>query len=267
MLDDCGAAFDPVAAVAVEHAVGHSHLGMVDVAADDAVEATPLRILGERGLEPVDGLHRLLDLPLQPLAKRPVRVAQQPAHRVEPAVDDQRGAVGAVAEDGQELGVAQHAVELVAVDDQQLQPGGRHVDRLAADLDAGDLEGVRVLRWRQPGAEHFVVVARNVGDRRPALGHAQDRAEHAVMVGVPIPGLAEAPAIDDVADQEKVLAVHPAQEIGEEVATAALGSEMGIRNEHGTVVEGAVGTNSVHATEYLASQALQPHTVSSRCCM
>ena len=149
-------------------------------------------------------------------------------------------AVGAVAQDGEELGIAQHAVELVAMDDQQLQPGRGHVDRLAADLDAGDLEGVRVLRRRQPGAEHFVVVAGDVGDRGAVLGHAQDGAEHAVVVGVPIPGLAQAPAVDDVADQEQILAAHPAQEVGEEIAAAALRSEMSVGNEHGTVFEGAM---------------------------
>ena len=44
-------ALDPVAVVAVEDAVDLADLGLVDVAADDAVEAAALRLVRDRRLE------------------------------------------------------------------------------------------------------------------------------------------------------------------------------------------------------------------------
>src|SRR5487761_2692512 len=51
VLHQRGAAFDPVAVVDIQHAAHLAHLGMVDVAAHDAVEAAPSRLGGERGFE------------------------------------------------------------------------------------------------------------------------------------------------------------------------------------------------------------------------
>src|SRR5581483_8910337 len=51
VLDDGRAAFDPVAAVEVADAVDHLALGVVDVAADDAVEAAAAGLGEERALE------------------------------------------------------------------------------------------------------------------------------------------------------------------------------------------------------------------------
>ena len=140
MFDEGGAAFDPVAVVAVEDSVHHAHLGVVDVAADDAVEAASTGLVGQRGFEAVDGFDGAFDLLFQPLAEGPVGVAEPAAGGVEPAVDDEGAGVGAVAEDCEELGVAHDAVELVAVDDQQALAGCGGVFGLGADGDAGDFE-------------------------------------------------------------------------------------------------------------------------------
>ena len=48
MLDERGQALDPVAVVGVEHAVDVAHLGVVDVAADHAVDAAPARLACQR---------------------------------------------------------------------------------------------------------------------------------------------------------------------------------------------------------------------------
>ena len=50
-----GAAFDPVAVVAVQHAVDGADLRLVDVTADDAVEAAPAGLMGGGIFEGVDG--------------------------------------------------------------------------------------------------------------------------------------------------------------------------------------------------------------------
>ena len=52
--DERRQAFDPVAVVAVEDAVDVANLGLVDVAADDAVETAAARLARERLLEARD---------------------------------------------------------------------------------------------------------------------------------------------------------------------------------------------------------------------
>ena len=91
--------------------------------------------------------------------------------------------------------------------------------RFLAQPDAGDLQP-----HRQPGAKHLVVVAGDVGDFGAAARVAEDLAQDLVMVLVPVPGLAQPPAVDDVADQEQFLAGCAAQEVGEEIAAAAAGA-------------------------------------------
>ena len=47
MLDERGAALDPVAVVAIENAAEIADLGVMDVAADDAVDAAAPRLVGD----------------------------------------------------------------------------------------------------------------------------------------------------------------------------------------------------------------------------
>ena len=48
MLDQGRAAFDPIAVVGIKDIADLAHLGVMDVAADDAVEAAAARHLGHR---------------------------------------------------------------------------------------------------------------------------------------------------------------------------------------------------------------------------
>src|SRR5579871_2095166 len=78
MLDQRRAALHPVAVVAVEDRADLPDLGLVDMAADHAVDPTPAGFLGQRQLEIVDIPHRVLDLPLQIGRERPVGIAEPP---------------------------------------------------------------------------------------------------------------------------------------------------------------------------------------------
>src|SRR5688572_9076801 len=62
-----GEAFDPVAVVAVEDPADVADLGLVDVAADDPVEAAPARLARKRHLELADVAHRVLHAMLEEL--------------------------------------------------------------------------------------------------------------------------------------------------------------------------------------------------------
>ena len=90
MLDQRGAAFDPVAVVAIQHAAEIADLGVMDMAADDAVEAAAARLIGQRIGKRANILHGVLDPELQVGRQRPILVAEHPAPQVEVAVDPQR---------------------------------------------------------------------------------------------------------------------------------------------------------------------------------
>ena len=99
-LDERRQAFDPVAVVAVEHAVDIANFGLVDVAADDAVETALARLAGDRFLERRDVADRVLDFVLEKLRQRPVGQVEPGAQGVEVVVEPQRQRVEPVAEKG-----------------------------------------------------------------------------------------------------------------------------------------------------------------------
>src|ERR1700743_588446 len=98
MLDQRGAAFDPVAVVAVGDAVDLADVGVVDVAADGAVDMMTASLLGQHGFECTDELDRVLNLVLEIGRQRPIRQVQLAPDRVEPDIDHDLGNIGIVAD-------------------------------------------------------------------------------------------------------------------------------------------------------------------------
>src|SRR5215510_8718879 len=79
MLDHRGAAFDPVAAIDVAQAEIVADHGVMDMAANDAVEAAaPPGFGGECALVFADEGHRVLDLQLGPFRQRPIGSTSMP---------------------------------------------------------------------------------------------------------------------------------------------------------------------------------------------
>ena len=76
MLDECGAAFDPVAVIIIDDVAEPALLGAVDMAAHDAVDREPGRLVRDRLLEARDELDRVLDFVLGMLGERPVGQAE-----------------------------------------------------------------------------------------------------------------------------------------------------------------------------------------------
>ena len=102
------------------HAVHLLDRGMVDMAADDAVDTAAARFLRHDLLEMADEVDRLLDLDLRPGRERPVGHAEQPAQAADDAIDDDRDVVGPVAEIGEPAHIVDDRIELIAVDDQEI---------------------------------------------------------------------------------------------------------------------------------------------------
>src|SRR5579883_1312869 len=239
ILDQRGAALDPVAVVAVEDAVDGADLGMVDMAAHHAVDAAAARFARHRALIVADELHGVLDLVFEVSRQRPVGQAEPPAGPVEQRVEPERGVVGPVAQDREPARVAHDAVELVAMDDQQLLAVGRLVDRLFLDPHVAESELAILPR-------SLVVIARNVDHMRALARLAQHLLHHVVVRLRPVPPALQAPAIDDVADQVEIFALVPLQEVEQQVRLATARAEMDVGKKDGAMAGGLMTLDDTH---------------------
>src|SRR6266536_5825041 len=66
VLRDRRATFDPIAAIDIANASRLLDRGMMDVAADDAIDTVAVRFRGQSTFELADEIHRILDLQLRP---------------------------------------------------------------------------------------------------------------------------------------------------------------------------------------------------------
>ena len=234
-----GAALDPVAVVAVKHAVDLRDLGAMDVAADGAVQPATPRFVRERALEVRDVFHRVLHLVLEVRRERPVREAERAAEEVHVAIELQHRRVRAIAQRFEQRARLDDAVELVAVQDQQATAIGGLVNRLAQDLDVAEHHAVVV-------AEQVVVIARDVDDARAVLGLAEDRADDVVVGLRPEERLAQAPHVDDVADEVERFGLDRAQEVQQVSGAAAAEAQVDVRDEHGPKPVSRLGWHRAH---------------------
>ena len=101
---------------------------------------------------------------------------------------------------------------------------GAVVDCVLHHLDAAEMRAVIV-------AQELVVIAGHVDDAR-ALARLAQQLLHDVVVRLrPVPGRAQRPAVDDVADQIDGVGFVLAQEIEQLVGLAAARAEMHVGNE------------------------------------
>ena len=87
MLDQGGAALDPVAVIAVVDAVDHRHLGRMDVAADHTVGVSFSGLAHDSLFEIGDELHRFFDPAFQKSGQRPVGQSELSAQAIEMTVE------------------------------------------------------------------------------------------------------------------------------------------------------------------------------------
>ena len=147
---------------------------MVDVPADDAVGAGPPRDIAERGLEFRDELDGVFDPELQEGRERPIGVAKGHPRFVKPAIEPEGDAIGLVAHKGQPFGVADHHVELVAMDDQQAASIGCPMQCLMLHFDTGEAVV-------DEGPAEFVVISRDEDHPAAFLDTIQEQLQERVM--------------------------------------------------------------------------------------
>jgi len=108
--------------------------------------------------------------------------------------------------------------------------GGLQRRRLA-DLDAAEMGAVEA-------AQELVVVAGHVDDAGALARLAQQLLNHVVVGLRPVPGRAQPPAVDDVADEVDGLRLAFAQELQQRVGLRAARAEMQVRDEQAAVAPG-----------------------------
>lgn len=221
VLDQGGAGLHPVAAVEVFEAVDASHLGAVDVAADDPIDA------GGRGepdhafLELGHVSDRGLGLVLEVGRDRPVAEAEASSEPVEVEIEVEDALVESGAHPFEEPVEMDESVQLVAVQDEEASSVGRGVDDAFRQADAPEGESGEAL-------EELVVVSVEVRDPGLLAVLTEDLLDDGVGVGVPVPAALELPSIDDVAHKVEVAALGGAKELEKDVGLGMAASQVDV---------------------------------------
>jgi hypothetical protein len=212
--------------------------GHVDVAADHAVRVFAPGPVDDCVLEVGDVLHGALGGGFGRGGERPVGLVQPATDAIEGAVEGQETAVGPAPNFGEPAGVADDAVELVAVQHEEPSPVGGRVDRLLLDGDAPELQAGKL-------AGGLVVVARNV-DHVGVLCPLEQGLQHLIVRGGPVPGALQGPAVDDVAHEVVAVGFVAVQEVKKAVHLGGAGAEVEVGDPDCSVSirHGAAGSSA-----------------------
>ena len=115
------------------------------------------------------------------------------------------------------------AIRLVAMNDEILFAIGPHVDRLASHGDAAKPHADELL-------DEFVMVAADINDLGVLAAFAEQLLDEHVIVIAPEPAVLELPAVNKVADDVEVFAIHQAKEIQQFGDAGVARPEVDIRN-------------------------------------
>lgn len=188
----------------------------VDMAAEHALDVEPPGVTHDRIFVGADETDRVLDPLLDRFAERPVAKAKEPPDRVYERVEREQELVTEVANEGEPLGILDHGVEFMAMENEKVPSIGGHVNGVLLDRDR--TIGAKMAR------EEFVVIARDVDDSRPFARLAQNFLDDVVMLLRPIDSAPERPDINPVTDNvERIEFVH-FEESEQGVRTAASGT-------------------------------------------
>jgi len=218
-----GAAFHPVAGVIILHAVNDLHFGAVDVAADHTVGPILPRHNSQGLLVFRDELDGRLGLGLYIRRNGPVTEPQRPPHPIEVEIKVENPIVKVRTHFFQKMVEMRQAIRLVAMDDEIFFAIGPDVDRLASHDDAAKPHADKLL-------DEFVVIAADVNDLGVLAALAEQLLNEHVIVIAPEPAVLELPAVNKVADDVEVFAIHQAQEIQQLGDAGVARAEVDVRN-------------------------------------
>ncbi len=100
------------------------------------------------------------------------------------------------------------------------------MDPVQRHFDAAEMHARKV-------AQEFIVIARHIDDARALARPAQELLDNVVAALRPVPAALQAPAVDNVTDQNIGLGLVVAHEIDEKVGLGRLRAQMDVGNEDG----------------------------------
>ena len=217
------AVLHPVATVQIKQSADLPDLGAVDVPADHARHPALARELDHRVLVVGDVFHRRLGFQLDVGGEGPVAEPEAAPRAIDPHVQVQDAVVKHRADAVEQPVEMREAVKLVAMDDEEFFAVGRRVHGAFDEPHRAEAQA----------QEFFQELVMVPGDERDAgllaVLAKQFLDEQVVVIG-PIPFAPQLPAVDEVADDVKVLAFRVAQEIEQLADLRMFGSEMDVGN-------------------------------------
>lgn len=205
------------------HAVNGFGFGAVDVTANHAVGLMTARHGSQRAFVFCDEFDSGLGLEFQKRRQRPVAETQHAAQAVEIEVEVQNPVVKVRPQFFQQMIEMRQAIRLMPVDDQKFFAVRRGMHRLPGDGDVAKLHAHELL-------DELVVVAADVNHLGLLAAFAKQLLDEHVVIVAPEPAEFKLPAINEIADEVKVFAVHQAQEIQQFLDPRVAGAQVNIRN-------------------------------------
>ncbi len=215
----------PVAAVHIDKTIfKNANFWSVDMTTNDPVVPFLTSMLNEHLVEMVSRGEETLCEPLE--LRRKVNLAL--SLLVHAIIDGLRVLVepGAHPCDLRVFGAA--AIKEVAMNDQQIPSVRSAMTEGMSKLDEPEFKAVHAAHER-------VVIARRVTNLRSVLGFAEDGANDVGVLLLPLP-LASYPAVDDVANQKEMVAIHRVEKVLNGGGFASDGAQVDVRQKDRPVV-------------------------------
>jgi len=224
------AAFNPITTVQILHPVDHLHLRPVDVTADDPLRILLARHRGQRAFVLGHELHRRLRLELQIRRQRPVTETQRPPQPVEVQIEIQDPVINVRTQFFEQMIEMRQPVRLMPVDHQVFFAICADMHHLARHRHTAETHADELLR-------KLIMIARDIDDLRLLAALAQQFLDQRVVIIPPKPAEPQLPAVDQIAHDIEILAIHHLQEIQQFLDATVTGAEVNVRNPDGSTNE------------------------------
>jgi hypothetical protein len=180
ILDEGGAALDPIPIVAIRYPVNETDFGGMDVATDHTVGTPPSRLRHHRFFVIANVFDSIFYFVFQVCGKRPIRKSELPSHNIKPNVHGKHKIVRRITNERQPLGIFYDSVELIAMNDQKI-PAIRRIMKGLLQHD----HATETVRGEIP--KIFIMVSGNVNYPRSFSGFSKYFLHHIVMTLSPVP--------------------------------------------------------------------------------